>query len=66
MEHKIRCPVCKEICEFVNSRLFELRVKSPRLTAEKKSLSHIELILHEADEKKYKVTIKTGTSTREE
>lgn len=57
MCYEIKCPICKEIKGFVEDRLFELR-QTPDMTDEKRSLSHIELILHEADE--YKVTVETG------
>ena len=44
----------KEIREVVDNRLFELR-QFPKMTQEQRSLSKIELIIHEYDEMKVEV-----------
>jgi len=55
------CPACEEIKKFIEDRLFELRSK-PRMSAEKKSLSHIENILHQFSEIEW-FTYDTTTSS---
>ncbi len=59
----VKCLECEKIKGFVDDRLFELR-QSPRMSPEKRSLSHIQLILHEASEVAFEIT--TGTTANEE
>ena len=66
MYYHVVCPLCEEVSKRIDDKLFELR-QSPETTEEKRFLSGLQLLFHEAEEGLWpKVEITTSSDSTDD